>query len=57
MATYKAWRSFKKFISALFQLAGLIMLTAGTLIVLILSGLFVASLFIRNFFRKKCCRK
>jgi uncharacterized membrane protein SpoIIM required for sporulation len=41
------------FIYATMELASLIAIGVGTLIVLILSGIFLGSLHIRNFFRKR----
>jgi hypothetical protein len=57
MASYNVGKSLWKFTRAMFQLAGLIILSIGTFIVLILSGLFIGALFIRNFIRKKFYKK
>ncbi len=47
---------FAVFIYGTIEFLTLCALSLGTMLILIFSGIFLASLYIRNFFRKKCCK-
>ena len=47
---------FLVFIYATIEFLTLCALGLGTMVILIFSGIFLGSLYIRNFFRKKCCK-
>lgn len=47
---------FLVFIYATMEFLTLCALGLGTMVILIFSGIFLGSLYIRNFFRKTCCK-